>query len=244
MSQLLSDAKQRYDEGVRLLERGERSRGLAKFGEARKKTQEVKLMFPLNQEAGMLELRMDQVADPPAFDANFRQLLTAAVAGTRPAVRSAESFAMLQNLAEINPRYPGIRQAVIQAEIDMGIRLPPPDPRALAQSDSLARQARVIVDGDVRPQFEVALTLLDQALALNPNNAEAMRLKDQVQTQLGKGGIVMDSESERLFQAAVQELQNRNTLNAYSIVQQLLQKPENRNSTRILELQRRIESML
>jgi hypothetical protein len=245
MSQLLSDAKQRYDEGVKLLNSNQRTQGLGKFREARKKTQEVKLMFPLNQEAGMLEMRMDQVTDPQAFEARFRQRLAEAVAGTKPNVRSAESFAELQNLAAINPRYPGIRTVVVQAEIDMGIRPPPPDPRALAQSDDLTRQARAIIDGNVRSQFEVALTLLNRALVLNPNNSAAMLLKDQVQTQLsGKWAIVIDSESERLFQQAVQELQNRNTLSAYSIVQQLLQKPQNRNSTRILELQRRIESML
>jgi hypothetical protein len=245
MSQLLSDARQRYDEGVKFFGSNQRVMGLAKFGEARKKTQEVKIMFPLNQEAGILEIRMDQVTDPPAFDSRFRQRLTEAVAGTKPNVRSLEAFAELQNLAEINPRYPGIRDVVIQAEIDMGFRPPPPDPRALAQSDDLTRQAQAIIDGNVRSQFEVALTLLNRALTLNPNNTRAMLAKDQVQTQVsGKAFIVIDSESERLFQQAVQELQNRNTINAYSIVQQLLQKPQNRNSTRILELQRRIESML
>jgi hypothetical protein len=245
MSQLLSDAKQRYDEGVRFFGSNQRVLGLAKFNEARKKTQEVKIMFPLNQEAGILEIRMDQVTDPPAFENRFRQRLTEAVAGTRPNVRSLEAFAELQNLAEINPRYPGIREVVIQAEYDMGFRPPPPDPRALAQSDDLTRQAQAIIDGNVRSQFEVALTLLNRALTLNPNNTRAMRAKDLVQTQIsGTAFIVIDSESEQLFQQAVQELQNRNTINAYSIVQQLLQKPQNRNSTRILELQRRIESML
>ncbi|MDR1588062.1 MAG: hypothetical protein LBS57_11450, partial [Treponema sp.] len=52
MSQLLSEAKKNYDEGVRYINAGQRTQGLAKFGDARQKTQKVKLMFPVNQEAG------------------------------------------------------------------------------------------------------------------------------------------------------------------------------------------------
>ncbi|MDR0473406.1 MAG: hypothetical protein LBH43_07030, partial [Treponema sp.] len=99
MSQLLSDAKKEYNQGVRLFNAGLRADGLAKFNLARQKTREVKLMFPVNQEAGMLDLRMDRVLDPRAFEQGFEQWLRDAVAGTKR--RSIESFATLQNLAEI-----------------------------------------------------------------------------------------------------------------------------------------------
>jgi hypothetical protein len=60
----------------------------------------------------------------------------------------------------------------------------------------------------------------------------------------GTGVIVLDSYSQDEYTKAVQEFQRGNTLNALAIVQQLLQNPKNRNSTLILELQRRIESVL
>jgi hypothetical protein len=243
MSQLLSDAKKNYDEGIRLINGNQRREGLDKFNQARQKTQEVRLMFPVNQEAGLLELRMDQVTDPNAFNASFQRRFNEAIAGTRRG--SVESFADLQNLAEINPQYPGIRNAVIQAEIDMGYRPPPPDPRALARSNELAAAARVIVEGNVRAQFPIALEQLNEALSLNPSNSQAMSLKDRVQTELGGGGsVVLSSTAEAEYQRAVRELQQGNTFVALAIVQQLLQDPQNRNSTRLLELQRRIESIL
>jgi tetratricopeptide (TPR) repeat protein len=245
MSQLLSEAKKQYDEGVRYFNANQRTNGIARFTEARQKTQEVKLMFPVNQEAGILELRMDQVIDPGTFDETFRRRLADAIAGTKPARRSVESFAELQNLAEINPRYPGIGAAITQAEIDMGYRPPPPDPRALSRSRELTAAALAIIEQNIQSQFQVALTQLNQALNLNPNNAQAMSLKDLLQTRMGgKGVIVLDSDSELEYQRAVQELQRGNTLNALAIVQQLLQNPRNQSSTRILELQRRIESVL
>jgi tetratricopeptide (TPR) repeat protein len=243
MSLLLSDAKKNYDEGVRYLNTSRRTEGIARFTEARQKTQEVKLMFPVNQEARLLELRMDQVTDPAAFAASFGIRFNEAVAGTKK--QSPESFTDLQNLAEINPRYPGMAAALIQAEIDMGYRLPPPDPQALARSNELTAAARRIIDENITLQFEVALRQLNEALTLNPNNSQAMTAKDQVQTRMnGTRTIVLDSRSEAEYRRAVSEFQRGNTLVALAIVEQLLQEPKNRSSTLILELQRRIQSAL
>ncbi|MFP3042589.1 hypothetical protein LQZ19_12305 [Treponema primitia] len=243
MSQLLSDAKKNYDDGIRLINENRRPEGIAKFVDARRKTREVRLMFPVNQEASLLELRMDQVTDPSAFTASFQRRLTEAVSGTKRG--SVESFADLQNLAEINPTYPGIRNMVAQAEIDMGYRPAPPDVRSLARSTELTTAARSIIDRNARTQFPIALEQLNQALVLNPSNSQAMALKDRIQAELGGGGsVILSSTVEREYQRAVQALQQGNTLAAMTIVQQLLQDPRNRNSTRIQDLQRRIESLL
>jgi hypothetical protein len=245
MSQLLSDARKNYDEGVRFQNAGRRQEGLAKFEEARRKTREVRLMFPMNHDARLLELRIDQQIDQNAFNITFRQRLDEAVAGTKPNVRSVESFAELQDLVELNPGYPGIRQLLSQAEIDMGYRLPPPNPRDLARSTQLTEMAMEIINARNSAQYEVALAQLNEALQLNPNNSQAMIGKDQVQTWMtGTGVIVLDSYSQNEYNRAVQEFQRGNTLSALAIVQQLLQNPQNRNSTLILELQRRIESVL
>jgi hypothetical protein len=242
MAQLLNDAHRNYEEGAALIRANRRSEGLARFNNARQKTQEVKLVFPVNQEAGMLELRMDQIADPDTFNASFQRRLNEAIAGIRRG--SAESFADLQNLAELNPGFPGIQSALGQAEIDLGYRTVPPDPRILRRSDELTQAARLIVDANLRDQFEAALRQLDEALRLNPNNNQAMTLKDRIQTRTGVGNAVLSSEAEGEYQRAVRELQQGNTLVAMSIVEQLLRNPEHHNSTRILELRRRITTVL
>jgi hypothetical protein len=243
MSQLLSAAGKNYSEGMALIAENRREDGVALFAEARRKTREVRLMFPVNQEASLLELRMDQVMDPAAFNASFQRRLNEAVSGTRQG--SVESFADLQNLFQLNPDYPGIRGMVVQAEIDIGYRPAPPDPRSLARSGELAATARGIVDRNLRSQFPVALELLNQALALNPSNSQAMSLKDRVQTEMGGGAsVVLSSAAEQEYQRAVQALQQGNTLVAMNIVRQLLLDEKNRDSKRILDLQKRIESIL
>jgi hypothetical protein len=245
MSQLLSDARKSYEEGARYFAENRQSQGKAKFSEALRKIEEVKLMFPFNQDAGLLELRIEQIIDPSVFSTSFDRRFAAAVAGTSPDVQSLESFAELQNLALMNPGYPGMSAAMIQAEINMGYRPPPPDPRALARSNELTNAARRILEADIRSQFEIGLLQVNEALQLNPNNNQAMIVKDQIQTRMnGTGTFALDSRSEAEYQRALSEFQRGNYLISSAIVEQLLQDPKNRSSTRILELQRRIQPLL
>jgi len=243
MSQLLSQAQRNYEEGVRLVNSGQRAQGLARFDEARKLTQEVRLLFPINQEAGLLELRIEQFLDPPAFNAAFEQRLTRARAGTRS--RSMEAFADLLNLAEINPNYPNMRSIVNQAEIDIGLRPPPPNPADIAQSGELIASARRIYDSNQTTQFNAAIRQLDQAIQLNPDNQEAPRLRDMIVARTNvPPNTVLSREDEAEYQRALRETNAGNHFVALAIVEQLLQNQRNRNVTKLIELQRRIRSMV
>ena len=243
MSQLLSQAQRNYDEGVRYISANMRTSGLERFEEARRLTREIRLMFPLNQEAGLLELRIEQFTDPAAFNASFDQRIRDAISGTRQ--RRVESFADLQNLAEINPNYPGIRAIITQAEIDMGYRPPPPNPADIARSSQLTASANGIVNTNNRVQFEIALTQINEAILLDPNNTEAVRIKDRLLVMMSApSAVVLSSADEADYQRAVREFQNGNYLAAYTIVERLMQNTQNRNITKLVELRRRIQSVL
>jgi len=243
MSQLLSQAQRNFDEGARYINSGQRTLGIAKFDEARQLTGQVRLIFPVNQEAGILDLRIEQFLDPAAFNASFEQRLRNAVAGTKR--RSIEAFADLQNLAEINPRYPNLRAILNQAEIDMGYRPPPPNPANIARSRELTASASRIFESNAAAQYEVALTQLNEAIALNPQNTEATQVRDRLLSRMSvPGGIVLSSEDEADYQRALRELNAGNSLAALSLVERLMQNPKNRNITKLVELQRRIQSVL
>ena len=243
MSQLLSAAQQAYEAGKSLLAAKKRTEALEQFDLARKKIQEVRILFPLNQEAGLLELQIDQLIDPAAFAANFKERLT--TAQSKLATQPQEGYAELQDLYTINPRYPGLKTIIERAEIQLGLRIPPPDPKAIARSNELVAAAKRIIDANTRSQFPVALAQLNEALKLNPNNEQAVALKDRIQTDVGgQATVILSSAAEREYQRAVQELQNGNTIVALAIVEQLLQDPKNKNSTKLVELQKRIQSRL
>ncbi|MDR1469550.1 MAG: hypothetical protein LBT00_09680 [Spirochaetaceae bacterium] len=242
MSQILSSAEMEYDEGMTLLN-NRREEALQYFSNAREKIQAVKLLFPLNQEANLLELRMDQVVDPAAFNASFQQRLNRAVAGTKRA--DVQAFADLQDLATINPHYRGIAQIVYQAEVEMGLRPPPPDEVAIARSRDLTRAAQNLIAGGVRSNLEVAQEQLMEALRVYPDNTTAQAELDRAQRLMGRrAASELEAAVDNEYEEALRELLAGNKLIAYSIVRRILSRPEYRNSSRFQELLQRIEAVL
>ncbi len=247
MSQILSLAKQYFDQGRKLITEGNRTEGILILNEAKQKLRELQLVYPLNQEASLLTLRIDQVIDPDAFDALFEQKFIAAKADFRTTDKRQTAYADLLDLYAINPRYTGLGDFIYQAEIELGIKVKPPDKKALAESATLTKEAATVVNSASRDEIALnaALVKLNTALEKNPDNEEAMVLKDRIQTIIGgKASVVLSSESEALYQRAIQELQKGNTLQAAALVSQLLQKKENQNSSKIIDLKKKVDSLL
>ena len=241
MSQLLTGARKNYEQGLAAMNEGRRNESIRKLKQAKELLYEVRILFPINHDAGILDLRIDQLLDPENFERAFNMRFTTAVAETKRGSR--EAYADMQNLAEIRPDFPGIRRALYQAEIDIGLRQPPADTSAATRSSELARRAQTMLDNP--EQYAAALDLVNEALRINPNSTLAMNVKDRLQVAMSRQNVaVIDRTTEQEYIRAVSELQRGNTIIAMSIVQRLLQNPNNRNSVKITELLRRIEAML
>ena len=146
---------------------------------------------------------------------------------------------------EIDSDFPGLKKLVDDVEIYLGIKIPPPDPASIARSSELTRSARRIYDANSRSVFQVALSQLDEAIRLNPDNQEAITLKDRMQTAVGGQAVaVLSAKDEERYQQAVRELQRGNKITASALVEQLMQSPGSRNSAKIADLKRRIDSQL
>lgn len=243
MSQILSSANQLYSEGRTLMSVGKRTEAISALTSARSQLQQLQLVYPLNQDAGTLSLKIDQVIDPDAFKEFFSQKVDYIRANYRSERQTA--YSDLLDLYLINPGYPGLSRLVEEVEIYLGIRLPPPDPRSLSRSRELTQSAQRIYDANTRSMFQVALNQLDEAIKLNPENQSAIVLKDRVQTAIGGGAVaVLSAVDEAKYQQAVQELQKGNKITASALVEQLLQNPKSRNATKIIDLKKRIDSQL
>ena len=90
-----------------------------------------------------------------------------------------------------------------------------------------------------------ALSLVDKAISLDANNDVALILKDRIQIAIGgQTLIVLSSEDEAKYQKAVAALQNNNVVTANALVEELLQKASNKNSSKIIDLQKKIRALL
>jgi hypothetical protein len=223
MSQILSLAKRYYEEGSALLARRDKTGAVKSFTEARKKISEVKVVFPLNQEARVLELKIDQLSDPDAFGTKFARMFSEARAKIDAKADLTTAYSDLKDLEAINPRYPGLRTQIERAEILLGFRQPPPDPKAIAEARSLVLAARRIFDSGQVAQFAFARTQLEKAIGLDPNNEAASQLKDRLATYIGGDtAIVLSSAAETLYGEAVTFFTRGDYINARARLTRIL----------------------
>lgn len=243
MSQLLNLARENYLDGKQLAERGQQEEANRLFEEAEKNILYVKIPFPLNKEASVLSLRILQYKNPGEFEELFRKKFNEALAqiNTNP----QQAYIDLKDLETIRPNYPGIQNAIYRTEIELGMRIPPPDPEKQRQADQLYARALQIVQGGVRAQFPIALEYLNEALKLTPQNQQLTTLLDRVEAEIGgRTTTVLSNEAQQQYRLAEEKYIGGNYYEALRIVNILLKDRESSQYPPLLELKRRIESKI
>ncbi len=245
MSQLLNMAYQYFDEGSRKIGEGDRAGGEADLALALESIQKLQYVYPLNQEASILTLRINRLLDSKKFNEEFAQKIEMARMMCKSNDTRQEGYANLLDYYELNPSYKGLKDLIYQVEIDIGIRQKPVSNTGANRAKKLVADAQKIYNsaGNDTAKLQSALSKIDEALALVSDNKEAMALKDKITTKIGGNtSTVLSTEDERLYQLAIQRLQNNNVVGANAIVEQLLKKPQNQNSQKIKELKNKIEA--
>ena len=245
MSQLLNIAYQYFDEGSRKIGEGNRSEGEKDLTLALESIQKLQYVYPLNQEASILTLRINRLMDPKKFNEEFAQKIEMAKMMCKSKDTRQEGYANLLDYYELDPNYKGLKDLIYQVEIDIGIRQKPVSNTGANHAKKLIADAQKIYNsaGNDTAKLQSALAKIDEALALVSDNQEAMSLKDKITTRIGGNtSTVLSTEDERLYQLAIQRLQNNNVVGANAIVEQLLKKPQNSNSQKIKDLKNKIEA--
>ena len=245
MSQLLNMAYQYFDEGSRKIGEGNRTGGEADLALALESIQKLQYVYPLNQEASILTLRINRLLDPKKFTDEFAQKIEMAKMMCKSKDTRQEGYANLLDYYELDPNYKGLKDLIYQVEIDIGIRQKPVSNTGVNRANKLIADAQKIYNsaGNDTAKLQSALAKIDEALALVSDNKEAMNLKDKITTKIGGNtSTVLSTEDERLYQLAIQRLQNNNVVGANAIVEQLLKKPANANSQKIKDLKNKIEA--
>ncbi len=245
MSQLLALAQKFYDEGAKLLAQKNTPSALRSFAQARQKIEEVKLMYPLNRDARILDLRIDKLIDSDAFYKKIASMVQTARAKIQTKTDLAVAYSDLKDIEALEPNYPGLKTLLVEVEILLGLRLPPPDPKAIAESKNLTAAAQKIYDSRDVTQFPNALIQLNRALELNPNNEEASRLKDKIATFVGATTtIVIPAAGEAMYNEAVRLFSNGDYLLARSQLAKLLQAyPQAAKMQKVIDLDARLKAL-
>ncbi len=248
MTQFLNLAYGNFNKGVNLLSRGERDSGVEILNQAIENIENVEIYMPRNESASLLRLRIAQLIDPEQFKANFSNRIDDAWEKLQSSNKSTqgEGYVELIDLSKIDSKYPGLQNKITRAEYDiLKTRKRPPNPADLRESITLYGQALVIVENNVRAQFEIALTWLNQAIALNPDNAQAISLKDRIQIEGGgQATIVLPTALENRFREAQELYEQANYLSAYTIILELKKDSRSANYSPLLKLEERVKLKL
>ncbi len=226
VSQMLNRARTYVDTGNALLAQKNKSDALRNFSLANELINTIVRAFPLNQDARILSLQIDQKSDPERFAQNFQNRLTAAKA--RLATDQAKAYADLKSLSAIDPRFPGLKGALDEAEYSLGIKTRPPNPADVARARQLVAQAQTIFNRNDPTQFDIVRKLLGDAYALDPGNKDISAVLNRLDTfQGGSGSLVLSDSSQKQYDKAAQLYASGDSLGALAIIQALLKDPKN-----------------
>ena len=245
MSQLLNLAYAYFEEGSELIKKGKRNEGITKLDIAVENIQKLQLVYPLNQEAAILTLRINQLKDSKKFEREFSQKINAAKLMCENPKTRKEGYANLLDYYEIQPGYKGLKELIYKVEIDIGIRQKKADNSGVKKANQLLSEAKKIYSSakDDEEKLKQALAKVDESLSLVMDNEEAVKLKDEITTKIGGTVItVLSTEDERLYQLAVQRLQSNNVIEANLILEKILQKKGNASLQKIKDLKNKIDA--
>jgi tetratricopeptide (TPR) repeat protein len=243
MSRLINLAKEDFNRGRELVEQGREEAAAEYFEQAEKKILYVKIPFPLNREASVLALRIEKFRNLDNFETLFRQKFVEA--RNKLQTNPQEAYIELQDLEAINPDFPGIASAIYDAEIKLGIRIPPPDPAKIRESNELYERAFAIVQSNVRSQFPIALEYLNQAIKLTPDSQKVTNLLDRIEAELGgRTTTVLASTAQQQYKLAEEKYLEGSYYEALRIVNSLMKDEKSSQYPPLLELKRRIESKI
>jgi len=243
VTQVLNLAQDDYDRAKKLVDTGKNAQAQSLLTEAQTKLIYVQIPFPLNKEARVLSLKLLQLTDPKNFAATFKQKYDQALSELQS--NPQDAYIALKDLEAIEPNYQGLQQALYRVEVLIGMRRPPPDTAKVTESNDLYQKAFDIVRQNVRAQYPIALSYLNKAIELNPNNQQAAALKDRIAIDQGaETTVVLSSTDQVQFKLAQEQFIAKSYYEALRIVNQLLKDPANQNYSPLLDLKRRIESKI
>jgi hypothetical protein len=243
MTQLYNLAYRDYLDGKKLAEARRAGEALALFKRAEDFIGQILPFFKYYIDARLLSYRIEQVRDPEKFAAMLRGDFNAAL--NDPGLADQERLNNLDLIRLVSPNYPGLAAAIRQQRIKLGLEEAPADPRKIADSKRLYLEARAIYQRRQRDLYPAALEKLNQAILLDPNNAEAKSLKDDI--QIASGGQrqpYLTSLDEQRFKEAQGQYNLGNFLIALQIVNELLKNKRNQGFGPLLELKSACEARI
>jgi hypothetical protein len=164
VQQLLNFARRDYNDAQALRKAGKGDSADALFDRAIAILSKILLIYPFNQEMGLLKLQIEKDRNPEGFPALFRSKIDLAL--KQIATNPAQAYTDLQDLDRIQPGETTITAGIKRVRTVLGLDKQPLDPAKKAQAEKLYFQAKASFDSGNANRFDQAKTDIDAAMSL------------------------------------------------------------------------------
>ena len=240
LSYSLDMAKQSFERGVKLKTEENPEEAKKSFEIARTNIRNVQNVYPLNKEARLLDLKIDRELDPEGFPRKFENQYTAAKSEAKP----SERLAALEDLYEINPKYPGLAQEIYNIKDSLGMFPKKTVQKEVKKSaDSKVAEARRAFKaaGNDEAKLNQALRLANEAIAIDGSSASAKELKLDIQLKIGATSTaILSQNDEKMYAEAARLFNQRRFGDSKQIMDRLLQGAAAKKSRKVIDLYNRL----
>jgi hypothetical protein len=200
----------------------------------------------------VLQLQIKKQTDPAGFqkDAAAQIATYLKMSSDRGNVEGQKTaYLALLEYSRLDPRFAAQTRGTIQElEYSLGLARRPATPQQVASSADLVRQADQIQQQGTAEAWQRALDVLKQALQVNPDNTDAVRLDGLIRTKMGSTALAaLSSVDTQVYNQAFSLFLSGAYQDAYDRVLQLWddpRAPRNKTYAPLLRLKKRLEVQL
>lgn len=240
LSYSLDMAKQSFEKGVQLKNGGDAESANQAFNLALTNIRNVQNVYPLNKEARLITLKIQQELDPEGFPRQFENQYNAA----RLNSNKNERLADLEDLYSINPKYPGLAQEIYEIKDSLGMFPKKEIKKEVKKSaDSKIAEAKKAFKaaGDDESKLSRALALANEAIAIDGTSKSAKELKLQIQLKIGATSTaILSQNDEKMYAEAARLFNQRRFADAKEVMDNLLKGSAAKKSRKVIDLNNRL----
>ena len=240
LSYSLDMAKQNFDRGSELKKNGDAQKASEAFNAALTNIRNVQNVYPLNKEARLIALKIQRELDPEGFPRQFENQYNAAKMNSN----KNEQLADLEDLYEINPKYPGLAQEIYNLKDSLGLfpkKTVQKDVRKSADSKIAEARRAFKAAGNDESKLNQALRLVNEAISIDGTNKVAKELKLDIQLKIGATATAILSQSdEKMYAEAARLFNLRRFDEAKQLMDKLLTGNAAKRSRKVIDLYNRL----
>lgn len=240
LSYSLDMAKQSFEKGVKFKKDGNTEKANEAFNLALTNIRNVQNVYPLNKEARLITLKIQQELDPEGFPRQFENQYNAA----RLNSNKNERLADLEDLYAINPKYPGLAQEIYDIKDSLGMFPKKEVKKEVKRSadSKIAEAKKAFRDaGSDEAKLSRALVLANEAIAIDGTSKAAKELKLQIQLKIGASSTaILSQNDEKMYAEAARLFNQRRFADAKGIMDNLLKGAAAKKSRKVIDLNNRL----